>query len=346
MSFLSITKHWIMILNYYLFYQVFVDIIRNSGGNNIKRLLIVAGVHDDLDMTLSSEFKIPVDPSDKLALSLHYFVPLSFTSGDYFEPSTWTDDSGIIYTYEPSLCWGNQDEYFKVITDFEIMKNIFVNKGIPIVISEIGVLTEEKKNLESIREYLYMIFSISLDYDGIMPCLWDTSNKEYGNMNYYDRENDKWYDNKLKENFIQISRGKYIKPIDFYIKTHFEVVTIPYYEDSLDIKIGDRKPLKILLNVRLTGTLFIDLDFIIYTYDTIGRIFQIDFEKSNGKKQYDGTYLFTIDISKIKCYEYIRVERNYGRQFITLNNLTIEFEESFQSLDYKSYKTAIKDYIY
>ena len=32
--------------------------------------------------------------------------------------------------------------------------------------------------------------------------------------------------------------------------------------------------------------------------------------------------------------------------FITLNNLTIEFEESFQSLDYKSYKTAIMDYIY
>ena len=195
------------------------------------------------------------------------------------------------------------------------MKNIFVNKGIPIVISEIGVLTEEKKNLESIREYLYMIFSISLDYDGIMPCLWDTSNKEYGNMNYYDRENDKWYDNKLKENFIQISRGKYIKPIDFYIKTHFEVVTIPYYEDSLDIKIGDRKPLKILLNVRLTGTLFIDLDFIIYTYDTFGRTFEISFEKSDGKKQYDGTYLFTIDISIIKCYEYIRVERNYGRLY-------------------------------
>ena len=91
-------------MNYYLFYQVFVDIIRNSGGNNIKRLLIVAGVHDDLDMTLSSEFKIPVDPSDKLALSLHYFSPLSFTSEYYFEPYNWTDDSGIIYTYEPSLC--------------------------------------------------------------------------------------------------------------------------------------------------------------------------------------------------------------------------------------------------
>ena len=42
-----------------------------------------------------------------------------------------------------------------------------------------------------------------------MCCLWDTSNKEYGNMNYYDRENDIWYDEKFKENFIEISRGKY-----------------------------------------------------------------------------------------------------------------------------------------
>jgi hypothetical protein len=119
-----------------------------------------------------------------------------------------------------------ETKYFKIITDFEIMKNNFVSKGIPIIISEVGVLTEERKKLESIREYLYTIFSISSDYDGIMCCLWDTSNKEYGDMNYYDRENDIWYDEILKENFIQISRGKYIKPKDFYIKTHFETATI------------------------------------------------------------------------------------------------------------------------
>ena len=79
----------------------------------------------------------------------------------------------------------------------------------------------------------------------------DTSNKEFGDMNYYDRENDKWYDEKLKENFIQISRGKYIKPMDFYIKIHFETVIIPYFGGAFEIKVGDRKPLKIFLNVRL-----------------------------------------------------------------------------------------------
>ena len=41
------------------------------------------------------------------------------------------------------------------------MKNSFVSKGIPIIISEVGVLTEEQKNLETIREFLYTLFSIS-----------------------------------------------------------------------------------------------------------------------------------------------------------------------------------------
>jgi len=215
-----------MIMMYYLILiRLLSIIIRNSGGNNIERLLIVAGAYDDLDLTCSSEYKIPVDPSNKLALSIHYYNPQRFTNGFYFEPY-WTDNNGDEYYNEPILNWGNQEEYFQIITDFEMMNNNFVNKGIPIIINEVGVLTEQKKKLESIREYLYTIFSISSDYDGIMSCLWDSSNKEFGGMNYYDRENDIWYDERLKEIFIQISRGKYIKPKEFYIKTYFETVTI------------------------------------------------------------------------------------------------------------------------
>ena len=328
------------------FNQAFIDIIRNSGKNNRERLLLIAGISDDLDMTCSSKYKIPVDPSNKLALSLHYYVPISFTTEAYFEPYNWTFSDDSIYFYEPALSWGNQDEYIQIITDFELIKNTFVNKGIPVIISEVGVYTEERKKLESIREYLYTVFSLSSDYDGIMSCLWDTSNKEYGNMNFYDRENDRWYDDKLKENFLEISRGKYIKPRDFYIKTYFETVSITYFGDGLTMKIGFRKALKIILNVKRTGTLFNDLDIIIFTYDIFGNYFDINFDKSKGKKQYDGTIIYTIDVSKIKCYEYLQVARYYGYRFITINNFTVEFEESFQSLDYKSFKTAISNYIY
>jgi len=327
--------------------QAFVDTIRNSEGSNKERLLIVAGAYDDLDMSSSLEYKFPIDPFNKLAISLHYYIPSLFIFELYFEPYTLSYDDGVIYSYEPTLTWGNQDEYFEIITNFDIMKNAFVNKGIPVIISEVGVLTEERKKIESIREYLYMVFSISSDYDGIMSCLWDTSNKEYGDKNYYDRENDIWYDEKLKENFMQISRGKYVKPEDFYIKTHFQTVTIPYYEGTFQIKIGKKKALKIILNMRLTGILFIDCDISIFTYDdNTGIIVDIDSKKTSGKKQYDGTYVLSIDISEIKCYDYILVTKSYGYQYITLNNLTVEFEESFQSIDYKSYKTAISNYIY
>jgi len=221
-----------------LFYlnQAFVDTIRNSGGNNIERLILVAGAYDELDMTCSPNYKIPVDPSNKLALSLHYFDPSSFTKDFYYEPFNWTDSNGEVYYYGPTISWGDQGEYFQMITDFEIMKNNFIKKGIPVIISEVGVLTEERKELESIREYLYMVFSMSSDYDGIMCCLWDTSNKEQGDMNYYDRENDKWYDEKLKEYLMQILKGKYFKPIDFYIKINSETIINPFLSGILQFK--------------------------------------------------------------------------------------------------------------
>jgi hypothetical protein len=328
------------------FNQVFVDIIRKSGGNNIQRLLIVAGANNDLDLTCSSDYKIPIDPSNKLAVSIHYYNPMRFTKEFYFDPYSWTDYDGVEHYDEPTLNWGNSEEYFQMITEFEMMKNTFVNKGIPIIINEVGVFTEQRKEIESIREYLYMVFSISSDINGIMSCLWDTSNKKFGDMNFYDRENDKWYDDKLKENFIQISRGKYIKPTDFYIKTHFETVTMTYIQGGIEIKIGARKALKIIINARITGTLFFDANFRIFSYDSLGNSFQIQFGKSNGKKQYDGTHVFTIDVSKINCYDYILVSKDTILNHITLNNLTVEFEESFQSIDNKSFKASILKYIY
>ena len=67
-----------------------------------------------------------------------------------------------------------------------------------IIIVEVNILTEQKKDPDSIRKFLFSHFSMSSSYDGIMSCLWDTSNKKIGDMNHYDRENDKWYDEKIR----------------------------------------------------------------------------------------------------------------------------------------------------
>jgi hypothetical protein len=65
---------------------------------------------------------------------------------------------------------GDIEEYFQIIINFEMMNNTFASKGIPIIINEVGVLTEQKKDRINQRIFVYNI-SISLYFDGIMPCL-------------------------------------------------------------------------------------------------------------------------------------------------------------------------------
>ena len=325
--------------------QAFVDTIRNSGGNNIERLLIIAGANDELSMTCSSDYKIPVDQSNKLAVSIHYYEPFDFVFEKYYEPYNWTDIDGYTYWLGPTVIWGSVSDYNRLFEDFKLIKSSFIDKGIPVIINEVGVLTEEKKEIESIREYLYILFSISSDYDGIMCCLWDTSNKIFGNMNFYDRTNDIWYDEKIKNNFLEISKEKYIKPIDYFINTTFESTDFHFIFGDLQINFENKKVLKIIINARINGVLFVDLDFEVYTYDKFGYPIQINFGKENSKKQYDGTQIFTIDVSKIDCNNLVEVAIIWGMENITLNNLTLEYEESFLSIDYKSFKNAISKYI-
>ena len=326
--------------------QAFVDTIRNSGGNNIERLLIIEGANDELELTCSSKYKMPIDQSNKLALSLHYFIPTDFIFDYYFDPYNWTNSEGITFTYSPKLIWGNSMDYKNIFEDFELMKNSFVNKGIPVIISEVGVYTEQRKQIESIREYLYILFSLSLDYDGIICCLWDTSNKAFGKMNFYDRTNNIWYDEKIKNNFLEISKGRYIKPKDYFINSTFESTNIIYYYQSLMINFENRKVLKIFINVELAGVLYADFELSVHSKNKNGNKIQLNYGKDNIKKLYDGTSIISIDVRKIECYYMIEATVVRGMKYITLNNMTLEYEESFQSIDYRSLKNAISNYIY
>lgn len=38
-----------------------------------------------------------------------------------------------------------------------------------------------------------------------MACLWDTSEKSFGDFNHYDRKNDRWYDDAVRDNFKNFS---------------------------------------------------------------------------------------------------------------------------------------------
>jgi hypothetical protein len=269
---------------------------------------------------------MPKDPYNKLAISIHYFDPNDFT----------IIDDKIIGTQR----WGSENDYKELLRNFNTLKDFYLDKKIPVILGEIGVITEKEKDIASIHEYLYAIIALSSDYDGMMSCLWDTSNKKTGNMNYYDRVNNRWYDKKIQDFIYKISKKKHIHSSEFYYMTNLGSTIAKTSFGDYNIILGKNKPLKIFLSVNAIGELFDDYFFSIFSYDKTGVDFEIPFGKKNMKKRYDGTILFTVDISNIDCHETIQII-NWTPSNLTLNNATVEFKEKFLSFDYNSYKEKI-----
>ena len=111
----------------YEFSQGFVNVIRNSGGYNKNRLLIISGPNSDKDLTCSDEFKMPNDPCNKLAISIHYDKPPQFAVEPDDKPSSMINENhDFIYTSTKS--WGIEIEYKNLFNDFELIINIINNK--------------------------------------------------------------------------------------------------------------------------------------------------------------------------------------------------------------------------
>ena len=321
--------------------QSFIDIIRNTGGLNKERLLIIAGINNELELSNSFTYEMPNDPANKTAISLHYYIPLEFKD-IYSEDISldWFDINNNYYETTPIKEWGSIQNYKTIIEKFNLLKTIFLDKGIPVIITEVGMMTEQKKENNSIIEFLYVLFSITEEFDGIMSCLWDISEKIGEDIYFYNKETNQWKDKKIINNLYKISKLKYIQISEFYIETNL-VTETETIEGRYLINLETRKPLKVLLNARYKGDFNIDFSFgiliFINNYDWI----IISLEKEFGKKQYDGATLLTIDVSTYDCFNMIEAFLFYGEDYFIVNNITVEFEESFISFDYKSYKSAV-----
>ena len=102
------------------FNQKFVDTVRNNGGNNIYRHLIVAGYGANITDTCDERFKMPNDIAGRTILSVHYYTPKSFCLAP-------------IQNY-----WGNKSEQNWMKTQIESLRTTFVDNGIPVLITEFG----------------------------------------------------------------------------------------------------------------------------------------------------------------------------------------------------------------
>ena len=68
---------------------------------------------------------------------------------------------------------------------------------------------------------------------------------------------------------------------------------------------------------------------------------EINLKEKDGIRQYDGTTIFTINASELNIFSYVQVTEWFGKNYLIINNVTVQYAESYLGFDYISYKSDI-----
>ncbi len=128
---------------------------------------------------------------------------------------------------------------------------------------------------------------------------------------------------------------------DYFIKTNFQNFT-DEYGDYIEFLLDDLTLQKIIFCVDLHGKNY-DNFIQFFSYSENYEFFEISFDKNKGKKQYDGTTIFSIDTTNIKSYYFLYAVKSKEYNDIDLVYVIFELKEYFNLFDYLSYKAAISN---
>lgn len=142
--------------------QCFVDLVRETGGNNKYRFLLIAGYNTDIDKTCEISFKMPTDKvKNRLLVSVHYYTPSTYCILD--KDASW----GKVRN-----SWGTDADYKSMDGYFAKMKK-FVDEGYGVIIGEYGVSKDSKQNKkEGMEQWLTNVLD-NCDKYNYCPMLWD-----------------------------------------------------------------------------------------------------------------------------------------------------------------------------
>lgn len=142
--------------------QQFVDTVRNSGGMNIRRHLVIADCVTPPEKSCSPGFRMPSDKADRCIAAVRYYAPLGFcVTGEQNE-------------------WGSEDETALMRSDVQMLKDSYINCGIPVIVDE---YTPGAGSDASSRVYYAESF-VKLCKDSGIPCFMHDNGSEYDRNMY------------------------------------------------------------------------------------------------------------------------------------------------------------------
>ena len=192
------------------YYDAFITSVRNAGGNNATRTLIVQAPRTEMDMASMLNQNWPTDPAGAgyMMAEVHYY-PYQYSL------MTKDEDWGTQFYYYTGLesttdkthnmgwnVYSNSIDNSALGTPNQIkkafgeLKTMFCDKGIPVIIGELGAIKRTgqitdaanlKLHLQG-RALFYGEVAKNAKANGIIPYVWDTGAENDGNMTIITRQ--------------------------------------------------------------------------------------------------------------------------------------------------------------
>ena len=167
--------------------QIFVDTVRQTGGNNDRRWLLIPGWNTNINYTADNYgFVLPTDQylsSDiasgekRIMVSVHYYDPWDFCGTESADKTQWGSEA----TNQSKVpTWG--DESY-MASQFKKMNDKFVSQGYGVIIGEFGAINKanyDSRNKACRADYYQKVCYYAKQYE-LVPVAWDNGfDGDYG----------------------------------------------------------------------------------------------------------------------------------------------------------------------
>jgi len=137
--------------------QIFVDVVRASGGFNSHRILALTTHAASTSETAQRGFVLPQDSTpDRILVTLHNYAPWEFALR--------TSETGMVDTWSKD----NPSDTAPITQPLHLAVEVFQNQGIPVVIGEFGALNRDNIDARVEHAEFYTSYAAALG----IPCFW------------------------------------------------------------------------------------------------------------------------------------------------------------------------------
>ncbi len=194
------------------YHQTFINAVRSTGGRNSYRVLVIQGPSTDIETTSKLMLSLPADKiANRLMVEIHYYTPWNFCG--LTEDASW----GKMFYYwgkdyhsatdpDRNATWGEEET---VDANFRIMKNQFVDKGIPVVLGEYGAMRRSSLTGEALtnhlaaRAYFLKYVTKQAKANGIIPFYWDNGGTGNNGCAIFNRNTYSVFDQQALDALVQ-----------------------------------------------------------------------------------------------------------------------------------------------